>query len=394
VAKTGTNKYVELFKEAKEAGFETRPVLTGPITYLLIGKPSTDGSSTDANFKPISLLEKLVPVYVELLKTLKEAGATSVQLDEPALVMDSTSGLASEYEKTYGQLAQVGLDITVATYFGRLDSNIDFIKNLPIQFLHIDLTRAPEQLDTAIEAVKSTKVGLSLGVVSGRNIWKNDFEKSIAFAKKAIDALGADRVVVATSSSLLHTPVTLANESKLKPEEKDWFSFATEKCSEVAAIAKAASGQADAVKEALEANKKSIKARRDFESQSDDAVRQRVAGITDAMLKRKSEFPARREAQAKVHPLPKFYTTTIGSYPVRPHSAAPAYRSPLACSKPRRSARLAPSSLRASSPPRSTTTSSPRRSRWSSTSRRRLASTSSSTASPSATTWSSTLASA
>jgi len=315
LGKSGSIKQVDMYKEAKEAGYETRPVILGPITYLLIGKPSPElGASTD--FQPISLLPKFVPVYVELLQKLQEAGVKEVQIDEPSLVMDSTTDLAAEYKKTYEQLSQAaeGIEITLTTYFGRLDSNLDYVKSLPVKALHIDLDRAPQQLDSTIAALKDTKLTLSLGLVSGRNIWKADFEACIAKAKKAIDALGADRVVVATSSSLLHTPVTLANEKKLKDEQRDWFSFATEKCHEVATIAIAVSSP-DSVKEALEANKKSIDARRKFETTSDAAVRDRVAGITEEMFKRKSEFAARRTAQDQVHPLPKFPTTTIGSFP-------------------------------------------------------------------------------
>lgn len=229
--------------------------------------------------------------------------------------MDSTADLGAKYQSAFEAFAKAapGLKITVATYFGRLDKNVDFVAKLPVAALHVDLDRAPQQLDQVIAAVKPTQLKLSLGLVSGRNIWKNDLEASLAVAKKAVDALGADRVVVATSSSLLHTPVTLANESRLKPEQKDWFSFATEKAAEVSTLAKALSG-AD-VQAALEANKTSIKARRDFEKNSDAAVRERLAAVTPDQYNRKSPFPERLAAQDKVYKLPRFPTTTIGSFP-------------------------------------------------------------------------------
>ncbi|KPV72427.1 uncharacterized protein RHOBADRAFT_55893 [Rhodotorula graminis WP1] len=308
-------KPVDEFNEAKEAGITTRPVLVGPITALLLGKAGRDEGAGAASFEPLSLLDKLVPVYGELLKKLEEAGATEVQIDEPSLVMDSTADLGAKYQSTFEAFAKAapGLKITLATYFGRLDKNVEFVAKLPVAALHIDLDRASEQLDQVIAAVKPTSLKLSLGLVSGRNIWKNDFEASLATAKKAVDALGADRVVVATSSSLLHTPVTLANESRLKPEQKDWFSFATEKAAEVATLAKALSG-AD-VQAALDANKQSIKARRDFEKNSDAAVRERLAAVTPEQYNRKSPFPERLAAQSKVYKLPQFPTTTIGSFP-------------------------------------------------------------------------------
>ncbi|GAA5974511.1 hypothetical protein JCM11641_002066 [Rhodosporidiobolus odoratus] len=311
--KLKNTKPVDEYLEAKEAGIETRPVLVGPITALLLGKTGRDEQSS--SFEPISVLDKLVPVYAELLQKLEQAGAKEVQIDEPALVQDVTANLGDKYQSTFEAFrkAAPGLKITLATYFGRLDSNVDFVAKLPIDALHIDLDRASEQLDQVVSAVKPTSLKLSLGLVSGRNIWKNDFAASIATAKKAIDALGADRVVIASSSSLLHTPVTLANESKLSADVKDWFSFATEKAHEISTIAKALSG-AD-VSSALEANKKSIQARRDFEKNSDAAVRERLANVKPEDYHRKSPFSERIAAQKTVYDLPDFPTTTIGSFP-------------------------------------------------------------------------------
>ncbi|GAA6004101.1 hypothetical protein JCM10207_002426 [Rhodosporidiobolus poonsookiae] len=306
-------KPVDEYLEAKEAGIETRPVLVGPITALLLGKTGRDEQS--ASFEPISVLDKLVPVFAELLQKLEQAGAKEVQIDEPALVLDATANLGAQYQSAFEAFAKAapGLKITLATYFGRLDKNVEFVSKLPIDTLHVDLDRAAGQLDSVVAALKPTSIKLSLGLVSGRNIWKNDIAASIATAKSVISALGEGRVVVATSSSLLHTPVTLANESKLSADVKDWFSFATEKAAEVATIAKALSG-AD-VQAALDANKASIQARRDFEKNSDAAVRERLAQVTPEMYNRKSPFTERIAAQDKVYNLPRFPTTTIGSFP-------------------------------------------------------------------------------
>ena len=264
------------------------------------------------------MLPKLVPIYKQLLADLKAAGAESVQIDEPILVLDAAADLHAQFASTYAELAPVSPKIVLATYYGRLESNVTFVAKLPIAGLHIDLDRAPAQLDEVIAAVKPTNIILSLGVVSGRNIWKTDFTAAIKLGQKTIDALGADRVIVATSSSLLHTPVTLAAETKLTAEQKDWFAFALEKAREVAVIAAVLSGSQDAkIAQALEANKTSIAKRRDFERNSDDAVRKRVAAITPEMWQRKSPFAVRREVQQKSLNLPKFATTTIGSFPVR-----------------------------------------------------------------------------
>ncbi|OBZ70303.1 putative 5-methyltetrahydropteroyltriglutamate--homocysteine methyltransferase [Grifola frondosa] len=307
------NKAVEEYNEAKALGINTRPVVLGPVTFLALGKAAKEAKP---GFEPISLLPKLLPVYKTLLASLKEAGADWVQIDEPVLVLDSAAYLEKQFISAYTELAPVSPKIMLTTYYGRLDTNLSFVVKLPVAGLHIDLDRAPAQLDEVVAAVKPTNLVLSLGVVSGRNIWKTDFQAALKFGEKAVSALGKDRVVIATSSSLLHTPVTLAAETKLTPEQKDWFSFALEKASEVSVIAAALSGSQDAkVAEALEANRASIAKRRAFEHNSDDAVRKRVAAITPDMLERKSPFSVRKEVQKKVLNLPKFPTTTIGSFP-------------------------------------------------------------------------------
>ena len=256
-------------------------------------------------------------MYKTLLADLKNFGVEWVQIDEPVLVLDIAAKLERQYIEAYTELSAVSPKILLTTYFARLDSNVNYIAKLPIAGLHIDLDRAPDQLEDVITAIKQTPITLSLGLVSGRNIWKTDFKAAIELGQKAVEALGQDRVIVSTSSSLLHTPVTLASETNLTEEQKDWFSFALEKASEVAIIAAALNGSQDAkVATALEENRLSISRRRDFEKNSDDAVRKRVDAITPDMLERKSPFATRKEIQAKHLNLPKFPTTTIGSFPV------------------------------------------------------------------------------
>ncbi|WFD37070.1 5-methyltetrahydropteroyltriglutamate--homocysteine S-methyltransferase [Malassezia japonica] len=307
-------KPIDDFVEAKEAGYNGRPVIVGPLTLLWLGKISKDAKSE--SFNQFTLLPKLVEVYGELLKKLSAAGAPWVQLDEPILVIDKAQELAKEFKETYETLAKAApsLNILLATYFGRLENNIDIVKDLPIAGLHIDLDRAPEQLEPVLEALAPTKIGVSLGLVSGRNIWKTDLAAALELAKKAVAKVGADRVQIASSSSLLHTPITTANEKKLKPEVLDWFSFATEKSGEVATIGLALQNP-EAAKERLAVNAKSIAARRDFEKNSDPTVRDRVANIKPEDLSRKSAFPQRREIQRQYLKLPPFPTTTIGSFP-------------------------------------------------------------------------------
>jgi 5-methyltetrahydropteroyltriglutamate--homocysteine methyltransferase len=307
------NKAVAEYKEAKALGVETRPVILGPITYLVLSKASKDATP---GFQPISVLSKLIPVYKQLLTELKEAGAEWVQIDEPILVQDSAATLAKQYATTYAELSPVAPKIILTTYFSRLDSNVEFVVKLPVAGLHIDLDAAPEQLTPVLAAIKPTDLILSIGVVSGRNIWKNDINASVKLGQKALEALGPERVIAATSSSLLHTPVTLASETKLTAEQKDWFSFALEKAEEVAVIAAVLSNSQDSkISEALAKNTESIAKRRQFETTSDDSVRKRVSAITPEMLERKSPFAVRQEVQKTKLNLPKFPTTTIGSFP-------------------------------------------------------------------------------
>jgi 5-methyltetrahydropteroyltriglutamate--homocysteine methyltransferase len=311
--KLNFNKAIEEYKEAQSLGIETRPVVLGPVSFLALGKASKDAKP---DFQPLSLLPNLLPVYKQLLADLKAAGANWVQLDEPILVLDKAANYEKEYTSAYAELSPVAPKILLTTYFGRLDSNINFVAKLPIAGLHIDLDRAPGQLDEVIAAIKQTSIVLSLGLVSGRNIWKTDFRAAIRLGQKAVDALGQDRIIVSTSSSLLHIPVSLASEKKLTAEQKDWFSFAREKAQEVAILAKALSGSQDAaISSAVKANEESIAKRREFEHTSDDAVRKRVAAITPDMLERKNPFAVRKEVQKNYISLPKFPTTTIGSFP-------------------------------------------------------------------------------
>lgn len=311
--KLNFNKAVEEYNEAKALGITTRPVVLGPITYLWLGKAAKDAAP---DFTPISLLPKILPLYKQLLTELKAAGAEWVQVDEPVLALDAGLQFENQFNTAYTELSPVAPKILLTTYFNRLDANLNFVAKLPVAGLHIDLDRAPAQLEPTIAAIKSTSIVLSLGLVSGRNIWKTDLSAAIKAGQTAVDGLGGDRVIVATSSSLLHTPVTLASEKKLTPEQKDWFSFALEKASEVHVIAAILSGSQDsAVSEALEANRVSIAKRREFEHTSNDAVRKRVAAITPDMLQRKSPFAVRQELQKTKLKLPKFPTTTIGSFP-------------------------------------------------------------------------------
>ncbi|UKZ77279.1 hypothetical protein TrVFT333_004999 [Trichoderma virens FT-333] len=308
---TATPKAVAEFNEAKEAGVVTRPVLVGPVSFLHLGKADR-GQTVD----PIDLLDSLLPVYEQLLVQLKKAGAETVQIDEPVLVFDLPAKTKAAFKPAYEKFASLGDKIpklVFTTYFGDIVHNLDLLPK-DIYAIHIDLVRNPEQLDTVLGAL-GPKTILSAGVVDGRNIWKTNLKRAIEIVEGAIQKLGKDRVIVATSSSLLHTPHTLASEKKLDAEIADWFSFASEKVVEIAVIAKAVTEGPAAVREQLEANAKSIQARATSPRTNDPKVKERQSKIVPADYNRKSEFPARIDAQQKKLNLPLFPTTTIGSFP-------------------------------------------------------------------------------
>ena len=306
-------KPVADFLEAKAAGIITRPVLVGPVSFLALGK-----ADRDQNVVPISLLHALLPVYEELLVKLKEAGAESVQIDEPCLVFDLIPKVKNAFKPAYDKLSSLGgriPNLVVATYFGDVVHNFDVLPALSgVHGLHIDLVRNPEQIETVMANLREHQI-LSLGVVDGRNIWKSNFKSAIEIVETVVQKIGKDRVIVASSSSLLHTPHTLASEKKLDAEVKDWFSFAVEKTKELAIIAKAVTDGPASVREELEANAKSMEAKATSKLTNDPKVKERQSKITEEMFNRKSPFPLRIAQQQEKLNLPLFPTTTIGSFP-------------------------------------------------------------------------------
>lgn len=300
-------KPVDEYLEAKAQGIETRPVLLGPISYLYLGKSDKDS----LDLEPLSLLPKLLPVYKELLSKLKDAGVTSVQIDEPILVLDLEESVRALYKSTYDELSSVGLDLVLTTYFGDVRPNLGAIKGLNVAGFHFDFVRSPEQFDEVAEIV-GDKI-FSVGIVDGRNIWKADFAKASEIISKAIAKFGEDKVIVASSSSLLHTPVDLNSEKKLDATIKDWFSFATQKVDEIVILTKNAKGED--VSAEFAANAASIKSRTESSITTNPKVQSRLGEINESLSTRKSPFPTRLESQQKKYNLPLFPTTTIGSFP-------------------------------------------------------------------------------
>lgn len=303
-----STKIFDEYNEAKALGIQTRPVILGPVSFLLLGK------THDAGFNQLELLPKLLPVYEEIFAKLKSLGAEWVQIDEPCLVLDLQADALAAYQNTYAKLNTAGLKTLVATYFGDLKDNLDAIIGANIDALHVDLVRAPQQLDAVLNKAGS-KLIVSLGVVDGRNIWKNNLAESIKTVEKAVAKLGADRVIVAGSCSLLHSPVTLESETKLDNELKSWLAFATQKVTEICTIAKVVSGDKASVASILEENAAAQASRKVSKRIHNDNVKARSTGVTKDMFERQSPYSERAKIQREELKLPLLPTTTIGSFP-------------------------------------------------------------------------------
>lgn len=312
-----SEKAIKEYNEARSVvGQAAKPVLIGPVSYLLAGKEK------EAGFNRIELIDNLLPVYVKLIKALEQYGAKWIQLDEPFLVMDLSEQERKTFEVTYTALRNLfpSMKFIVATYFECTGTNIGLASKLPVDALHLDLVRCPSQLnDMLTPEFISSKTILSLGVVDGRNVWKNDFNKSNQLITKAVSAIGKNRVMIAPSCSLLHVPCDLDNETNttvLTREIKNWMAFAKQKLHEVAALKKlnAAPLQSEEIK-ILNANAAAIENRSSSKLIHKKHVKDRVKAVQAKDSQRNSTFRVRQQIQEKALRLPLMPTTTIGSFP-------------------------------------------------------------------------------
>lgn len=309
--KVDTTKVLSELREARALGVETRPVLIGPLTLLLLGK-GVNG------FDPLSLLPRVIGAYEEVLRQLAEEGVTSVQIDEPILATDLPEGVAGAFRTTYAALTKSPLELLLTTYFDELGDNLSLAVELGTSGIHIDVVRAPEQLEAVVAALKPTQF-LSVGCVEGRNIWLTNFVQVSSMLSAAVAALGEDRVHVAPSSSLLHVPHDLRSETKLPARLLGWLRFAEEKLAEVVALA-------HSDQDAAAMNASAIADREAAETTVNPVVRSQLASLMERDFSRSAAYPQRTVVQREKLGLPLFPTTTIGSFPqtaeVRKHRAA------------------------------------------------------------------------
>ncbi len=300
------SRLLEQLAEARAQGVKAKPVLVGPVTYLSIGKAKDDSDK-------LALLPRLLQVYAELLEALAAQGVEWVQIDEPLLVTELDADWQHAFNTAYHQLKAARIKILVATYFGQLQENKYLAANLPVAGLHVDAVNGRDDIVPLLTMLPAHKV-LSLGVINGRNIWKSDLASILDWLEPLAARLG-DRLWVAPSCSLLHVPVDLASEQKLDAEVKSWLAFALQKLEELRVLATALRDGRDAVKDALAANSAALAARRASPRVNNPAVQAAVAGLSSQLGQREGAYAHRAAKQAAFLKLPKFPTTTIGSFP-------------------------------------------------------------------------------
>ncbi|MGV6874391.1 5-methyltetrahydropteroyltriglutamate--homocysteine S-methyltransferase [Pseudochelatococcus sp. B33] len=305
-----STKVIDEFREAKALGYHTRPVLVGPVTFLKLGKSRVEGVD------PLTLLPGLLPVYAEILRRLSAHGADWVQIDEPILALDlddaARAAIASAYE--FFARAVPGLRIQLTSYFNAYSDNLATALSLPVAGLHLDLARAPQELDRVVSQAPAGLV-LSLGVIDGRNVWRADLPAILDRIEPVAARRGTDHLIVSTSCSLLHVPYDLAYETGLDDELKSWLAFAAQKLDELVVLGRALSEGRDAVRDELAAAGAAAASRRTSARIHNPQVAARLAAVRPEDSRRQHPFHERREAQHQALNLPLFPTTTIGSFP-------------------------------------------------------------------------------
>nr|UBR19730.1 cobalamin-independent methionine synthase 3 [Pinus pinaster] len=309
-----SHKAVAEYKEAKELGIDTVPVIVGPVSYLLLSKPAKGVAKT---FNLLTLLDSILPIYKQVVSELEAAGATWVQFDEPSLVMDLEAHQLEAFPKAYSYLeaSSLGVNLLVETYFA--DIPVETYKAITglkgISAIGFDLIRGTKTLELIKEIGFPADKILFAGVVDGRNIWANDLAASLTVLESLESIVGKDKLVVSTSCSLLHTAVDLENETKLDSEIKSWLAFAAQKLIEVDALAKALAGQKDEAFFAVNAS--ALASRRTSPRVTNEAVQKAAAALKTSDHRRATPVNIRLEQQQKKLNLPILPTTTIGSFP-------------------------------------------------------------------------------
>ncbi len=308
-ARLSDKPFAEL-AEAQALGHRAKPVLIGPLTFLLLGK-SDDGSS------PLALLDRVLPVYGEVIERLAAAGAEWIQFDEPALVQDRTPDELAALARAYESLARQkgAAKLLVQTSFGHVGEAYATLAGLPVDGIGLDFVRDGANAADVARHGFPDDMWLAAGVVDGRGVWANDLGASLDLLDRLQAHVPADRLMVSTSCSLLHVPYDVAAEPDLDPELRTWLAFADQKLAEVATLARGVNEGRTAIADALDRNAQVLANRRNSPASVDPAVRARLAAHAAEPLGRTAPYAERAVAQQERLGLPPLPTTTIGSFP-------------------------------------------------------------------------------
>jgi 5-methyltetrahydropteroyltriglutamate--homocysteine methyltransferase len=305
--KANAANLIAQIEEAKATGHDIKPTLVGPLTLLWLGKEK------DAGHNRLQLLPRLLPEYQKLLRELANAGVDWIQIDEPILAVDIAREWLDAFAPTYQELTITGTRIIIGTYFGSVAEHLNLLKSLPVNGVHIDCVRAPEQLAEFANAWPENKV-LSVGLIDGRNVWRANLREVIDLLAPVATQLG-NNLWIAPSCSLLHSPQDLSVEEKLNPEIRNWLAFAAQKLQELGIIKQALAHGKDTVQDALAASDAAAAGRKTSKLIHNNKVAERVASLRAHADQRHSPFAQRIEKQQAWMNLPLLPTTTIGSFP-------------------------------------------------------------------------------
>ena len=293
--------------EAQALGLRPKPVLVGPLTWLWLARPASERDDR------LELVPGLLAAYRQILVRLAAQGVDWVQLDEPILALDLPAPWQAAFADVYAALADSGVSVLLATYFGPLADNLALACALPVAGLHVDAVRAADELDAVVEQLPSGRL-LSVGIVDGRNIWRTDLDAALARLQRVL-ARRAGRLWLAPSCSLLHVPVDVSGDDRLPQDVIPWFAFATQKLDEIALLRRALGGETAATRDAFEDSRRALASRRASSRVQRPAVAARVAALREADEHRTRAYAERIGAQRERLQLPLFPTTTIGSFP-------------------------------------------------------------------------------
>ncbi len=310
-------KAIQEFEEAASLGIVTKPVLIGPITFLLVSKLIGEGAH-----EPFALLPGLLEPYEELLRRLHDVGAEWVEFDEPVLVADRTPSELQAVRDAYRRLgaAPDRPAICVSTYFDHARDALPTLMDTPIEGIGLDFCAGPANLRLIEEIGGLGDKVLFAGIVDGHSVWANRLESSLEILERAASLVSS--VVVSSSCSLQHVPISLEAETNLDHQVRRWLAFAHEKLTEVVVLARGLEDGRDVIATQLEENRTHLAARAESNISVNPTVRARSTTVRPEERRRQSSYSERRPLQKARLGLPVFPTTTIGSFPQTPELRA------------------------------------------------------------------------